>query len=155
MATIVESYPKAPFSSCWVLSKKISNAIFASLVWLGVGLNPGFRDHWRTLYSWSNNSKVLQYFGNVRHNLAASDSFVEVVTMRNQVKCRALPILSQWYSCRIYLYGLEHGLRIYVFMPTNPCLIVEIFAARLKFLEASGYYTGINSAFTFRIINHV
>ena len=33
-----------------MLSKEVSSTIFKSLVWLGLGLNPGLPDHWRTLY---------------------------------------------------------------------------------------------------------
>ena len=31
-------------------------------------------------------SKVLQYFGNMRHSLAALDSFAEVVTVMNHTE---------------------------------------------------------------------
>ena len=37
--------------------------------------NNGFGSHLVTCKFYQGESKVLQYFGNVRHNLAASDAF--------------------------------------------------------------------------------
>ena len=35
---------------CWVLTKEVSSTILNSLLWRDLGLNPGFQDHWWTLY---------------------------------------------------------------------------------------------------------
>ena len=37
-------------------------------------------------------SKVLQYFGNLRYNLAALDAFAEVVKRNNHVGCEILSL---------------------------------------------------------------
>ena len=43
--------------------------------------------------------------------------------------------------------GLEHSLVSCAFRPTWPCLIVEAFTTRAKFLQPSGYCTMINYIF--------
>ena len=77
MATLVEDDQKAPFFHsyktevyeralllfldcynlplirtlyCWVLSKRYQVPFLKFLVWRDLGLNPGLKDHWRTLY---------------------------------------------------------------------------------------------------------
>ena len=49
-----------------------------------------------------------------------------------------------WYSLNstrwTCLYGFEYDLGIHGFKPTWPCLIIELLAAQVKFLQASCYY---------------
>ena len=67
--------------------------------------------HILTIYK--DESKVLQYFGNVTHNSAASDAFVEVMKVMNHFGLWGAKLA--WYSlcatCWIWLYGLEHSFR--------------------------------------------
>ena len=62
-----------------------------------------------------------------------------------------------WYSPdathQICHYGLEHKLRIHGIRPTWPCLIIEVLATWVEFLQPSGYYTTINCAITFCTTN--
>ena len=92
----------------------------------------------------------MQYFVNVRHNLAASDDFAEVVKVTNHLDQWDLKLA--WYSlntCYICLHGLKHDLEIQSFGPAWPCLIVKIFATQVKFLELCGFCILINYSFIF------
>ena len=89
------------------------------------------------------------------HNLAAPDAFADVVKVVNQNELWKAKFT--WYSSSATLwscfYGLEHGLRIYSFRPIWTCLIIEVLATWVKFLEPSGYCTVTNCAFTFPATN--
>ena len=77
-------------------------------------------------------SKVLQYFGIVRHYSKA----LETVKAKNStLKDTLLP----WYyrSATVWFYYLGHWLEVYGFMPTFSGLILYILANRAKFLELS------------------
>ena len=90
-------------------------------------------------------SKVLQYFGNVRHSLAALNFFCwgsEGDGPHRTVRYPERLILSKCYSPDLLL-GI-HGFR-----PTCSWLIVEVLA---KFLKPSGYCTVINCTVIFRTI---
>ena len=58
-------------------------------------------------------------FGNVRQNLAALDTFLKVMKLMNHIRLQNAKLA--WYSLsvtgQIYLYGLEHDLKIYGFRP--------------------------------------
>ena len=96
-------------------------------------------------------SKVLQYFDNVRHNSTALDAFAKFV----KVICHT----GQWdakfawnfpsATHLICLYAFDHGLRSHDFKPTWLGLIVKVLSTRTKFCEPSGYCTEINCVFTF------
>ena len=92
-------------------------------------------------------SKVLQYFGNMRYNLATSDAFAEVVT--NHARLWDAELTWYWLSAiwQICLYGLEHCLRIYGFRPKWSCLIIKVLAIPSKIFWA------INCVFTFQTTN--
>ena len=96
-------------------------------------------------------SKVLQYFGNVKYSLATPDDLAAIMKVMNHIGlCNAE---LAWYSPiathQIFCYGLEHGFGILGFRSTWPCLVVEVLVIRVKFLEPSGYCTVINCTFTF------
>ena len=100
-------------------------------------------------FNYLGESKVLQYFGNVSHNSAALDAFVDVV---NETKYTGLwDAKFTWYSPsdtpRICFYGLEHELGFYDFKATRSYLIIELFATQAKFLEITGNSTKINCTF--------
>ena len=61
-----------------------------------------------------------------------------------------------WYSLSVshWLdYGLEHGLGIYGFRSTWPCLIIKVLATWVKLLEPSSLFSVINCIFTFCTTN--
>ena len=64
-------------------------------------------------------SKVLQYFGNMWHNLALQDVFTEDMKMMNHTGLWDAEFV--WYSlratCQICHYGLEHSQGIHSFRP--------------------------------------
>ena len=66
-------------------------------------------------------SKVLQYFGNMRQNLAASHAFVVVMKVMNHIWLWDVELA--WYSLsatqRICLYSLEHDFSIHSFSMGN------------------------------------
>ena len=76
-------------------------------------------------------SKVLQYFGNVRHSSAALDTFTEVVKVANHTR----------------LWAATHLICLHDFgsQPQEPYfydnyLIIKVFVTQAKFLEPSGNY---------------
>ena len=132
-----------PFLSFRTLSKQIS----ILTVW------KGFKEL-RCFIGWDINlfldeSKILQYFGNVRHNSSALDAFVEVVVVSNNTGLQDAELA--WYSLKAtYWIGLDEA------YPQNPQfrttwygLITEVLATRLKIHIPSDYCTVINCAFTF------
>ena len=85
-------------------------------------------------------SKVLQYFGNVMNNLSVLGACAKIVKVMNHTGQR--DVGPNGYSpsathC-ICLYVFEHGLRIHGFWPTYVCLI-NFFVIQAKFLKLSGY----------------
>ena len=74
-----------------------------------MGMQPINVIFWDTLYK--GESKALPYFDNMRHNLAVSHAFVEIVNVTNSTGLWDSELA--WYSPRsatpISLYGLEHG----------------------------------------------
>ena len=46
---------------------------------------------------------------------------------------------------QVCFYDLKHGIRIYGFRSTRPCMIIKVLATKAKFLEPSAYSTIINS----------
>ena len=93
--------------------------------------------------------KVLQYFGNLRHNLVALKVFAEVV-VTTLLDCRmpnspdTLHVLFFRFATMTSRTALESS-----FMLTGLCLISDVLAAQAKFLQPPGYCTVINRAFTF------
>ena len=73
----------------------------------------------------------------------------------NTLDCRMsnLPDTLQILLTGFAFKGLEHNLGILNFRPTWPCLMVEVLATRVKFLEPFDYYTMINCTFTFCTTN--
>ena len=73
-------------------------------------------------------SKVLQYFANMRHNSATIVVFAEVVKVTNHTGLWDAELA--WYSMSdihwICLYGLKYNLKIHGFRLTWHCLIVKI-----------------------------
>ena len=98
------------------------------------------------LFTYLGESKVLQYFGNVRQNLAVLDYSSEIVKMANHTEF-------VWYSpcssCWICLYGFE----IHSYRPTWSCSIVMVRTTQVNFLGSSHYSTIINCIFSFRTTN--
>ena len=92
-------------------------------------------------------SKVLQYFGNIRHNSTALDAFVEVVKLTKlhwTMRCWIWVLLARFTSM------VCNSLKIYGFRPTWSCLIIKVLTTQTKFLEQSGYCTVINYTFNFQ-----
>ena len=62
-----------------------------------------------------------------------------------------------WYPTnaihQICLNGLHYSLGVQPSMSTWPCQIIEVLATWEKFLEAPGYWTGVNRAFNFHTTN--
>ena len=98
-------------------------------------------------------SKVLQYFGNMRHNLV--DAFVKVVRIMNPN--RQWDTELAWFSPSVYSldlpHGLEHSLRINGFRPAWSCQIIKLLVTQAKFLEPSNNCAVINCPFTFHTMN--
>ena len=69
-------------------------------------------------------SRVLQYSSNVKHNLAVQKAFAKVMKMRNHTGLWDAKLT--WYFHQICFYALEHGLRIPGSWPTWLCLIVTV-----------------------------
>ena len=87
--------------------------------------------------SWFNSqgeSKVLQYFGKMRHNSVAPDTFVMAIKMMNHIGLWDADLA--WYpptaTHRIWLYWVRY---------------------RNQFLDPSGYCSVINCIFTFHTAN--
>ena len=59
-------------------------------------------------------------------------------------------MLSSPDTLRVFLNGLELDLRIHGSWPATLCLIVDVLAAQVKFLEPLGYRTVTDCAFNFR-----
>ena len=59
-------------------------------------------------FTYLGESKVLQYFGNMKHNSVAPDTFVEMMNVSN---------LSPRAVFYIYFHSLDYGLAIQDFMP--------------------------------------
>ena len=72
------------------------------------------------IYIYSSESKVLQYFGSMRHNSIAPDVFANVVKLTNNTELSDAELV--WYSpsatCRICLFSLKHSFWIYGFKST-------------------------------------
>ena len=79
-------------------------------------------------------------------NLAAPYTFAR---LWNAKHTWCSPCSTLW----ICFYGLEHSLKIHSFRPTSPCLIIEVLATWVKFLERSAYCIVINCTFTFHTTN--
>ena len=88
-------------------------------------------------------SKVLQHFDNMMHNLATLDAFVKVVKMTNY------KITSLSATGRIFVYGLAHGLGIHGFRLSWAFLVIEILATKQNILKLFDYCIMINCTFTF------
>ena len=107
----------------------------------------------RIILKWDNasgESKVLQYFGHVRHNSAAPDAFARSVKGINPIglRCRARLILFECYSP-----DLSPKPRINTFRLTRSFLVVAVLAIREKRLKPSGYCTVIDCTFTIQRTN--
>ena len=91
-------------------------------------------------------TKVLQYFGNVKHNFVALERFAKIMKVMNYTGLLNANLV--WYypsaTCQICLCSIK-----FTFLG----LIVEIIATRVKFLELSGNYPLINCTLTFCIAN--
>ena len=85
----------------------------------------------------SGESKVLQYFGNMRDHVAVPDAFAEYIKVTNLPKLWDTELA--WYSLSAILsfcqYCLEYGLRILGSRPLWLCLVVTVLATRRKFPE--------------------
>ena len=92
-------------------------------------------------------SKVLQYFCNMRHNLAAPDTFADFVKVTNHLGLGDAKLA--WYSpSTTCFYNLKFSLGIFSFRTTWPSLIITALANKEKFLEPSNYCVVINCIFT-------
>ena len=84
--------------------------------------------------------KVLQYFVDVGNNSTTSNTFAEVMKVKNHTGQSDAEFA--WYSLSatlwICVYGLEHGLGIHVYRPRWLCLIFEVLEIRTKSLEPIG-----------------
>ena len=91
----------------------------------------------------------------MRHNLVALNIFAEVMKVTKHTELWGAVLA--WYSLsanhQICFYGLEPSLRIHCFRSTWHWLIVKVVLTQLKFLEPSGYFTGINCTFIFHTTN--
>ena len=100
-------------------------------------------------------SKVLPYFGNIRHNSAALDTMPKLWKRTNPTGQWETKLA--WYSLGVtYLicfYALEQIFRIHDIRSTWPCQIFNVLASGAKFLPPSGYITVINCTFSFYTIN--
>ena len=112
-------------------------------------------EHVEAVWNHFSESKILQYFGNMKHHTATPDAFAEIRIVINHAELWDAELA--WYSLRatqrICLHGLEHGLGINDFRPTWPFLIVEVFSTQVNILEPFGYFDVINYIFTFHAIN--
>ena len=86
-------------------------------------------------------SKVWQYFCNMKHNLAALDAFTEIVKVTNHNGLWDAKLA--WYS----LLNLPLWPWYPVLVLTWLCLIIEVLTIKAKFLRLSGYCTVINKHF--------
>ena len=78
-------------------------------------------------------SKVLQYFGNMRHKLATVEVFAEIMKVTNYAG-----LCDAWNSPNLALNDLKNSLGIYSFRLTWPSLFIAILATQVKFLQPSG-----------------
>ena len=78
-------------------------------------------------------SKVLQYFGNMRHGLIAIDAFAKIQKMMNHA--------GKWDTKLTFVAKIMASESIALSLPD--------LVWSSKFLQPSGYHTAINSAFTF------
>ena len=86
----------------------------------------------------------------MRHNLAALDFLLRLWKWQTTLNCKMSSSTDILWCYPLNLhYGFEHGLRIYAFRPIWPCLIIEILATWVKFLEPFSYCTIINCTFTY------
>ena len=101
-----------------------------------------------TMYCWFRNFEIFSYpeiqFGIFGYFCRGRNDDESHRTFR----CWAHLILSE-STHRICIYGSEHGLGIYAWRPSWPCLIAKAHAIRMKFFQPSGYCTLIECAFTF------
>ena len=69
------------------------------------------------IWNYLGESKVLLYFGSMRHNSVAPDGFAKIVKVMNLTGLWDAELA--WYSPsathQIHLYGLEHNLKIHSF----------------------------------------
>ena len=117
----------------------------------GVGRRKKGKKNRKKKYRFLGESKVLQYFSNVRYNSVIPDAFVESVKLTNYIELWDTKFA--WNSLRadhrISHHGLERRLGIHAFRHSWHYLIVEALAARVKVLEPSGYCAVINYAFSY------
>ena len=85
-------------------------------------------------------SKVLQYFVSMSHNLADPDAFAKVMKKMNHTG--QWDAEHAWYSQNvthwICLNDLEYRIGIHSFWSNWPCLLVKVLANYVKFLEQFG-----------------
>ena len=96
--------------------------------------------------TYKSDSKVLHYFGNGSHGC-----FCRGGELHWTVRCLHLLILSYYYW--VCSYCLRRSLEIHAFTYTWPYLIIDVIAARAKYLKLSGYCTEINCDFTLHTTN--
>ena len=94
-------------------------------------------------------SKVLQYFDNVRHNSAASDAFTIVVKIMNHIGRWDAELTWHFPNTTHWICHLGCGFELHAFRFSWLCLFDEVLDTRVKFLESSDYYTVANCTFSF------
>ena len=79
-------------------------------------------------------NQVLQYFGNVRHNLATLVAFAKVMKVTNHTRLWNAKLTWYFLSATYWIcpYDSEND---HSFRPTWPCQIVKVHATQAKFLE--------------------
>ena len=105
--------------------------------------------------AWKGESKVSQYFGNMRHKFSVPAAFDEFVKVMNHTELRGAEFVWNFPSVthRIYLYGKGLELRTHAFRPNWHYLIIEVLTTQAKFFQSYGYCNVINWAFTFYSTN--
>ena len=91
--------------------------------------------------------KFSQCIGNMRHNLATSYVFAEVVKLTNRTG------LSDTECPWKLLAGMEPELRIHGFRSAYVFLIIQILANGAKFIKSSACCAVVNNAFSFHTAN--
>ena len=99
-------------------------------------------------------SKVLLYFANKTYNSAVPDGFTEILKVTNSTGLCDGELA--WYSQKANrwncLYDLEHILGAYSFWPVWPCMLVDVLAIPMKFLEPCNFCIMFNCTFTFGLV---
>ena len=103
-----------------------------------------------TCFTYEGESKVLQYFCNMRHNSTVPNVLAEVMKGTNYTGLWDAKLV--WYSPKLPQWLRAWPSNLW-FKFTSTCWIIEVLATEAKFLEPSGYGTEIKCAFIFHSTN--